>query len=101
MLENHSQPTKTVVRVAATSRTTAVAGAIAGIMRQQPSTIVQAVGAGAINQAVKAIAIAHRYLLLDGINIIFVPTFVDVEIGNEAKTAMCFVIEIAPSRTVS
>ncbi len=84
-----------LIKVAASSRTTAVAGAIAGIMRQNPSAKVQAVGAGAINQAIKAIAIAHRYLLMDGIHIIFIPSFVDVQIGTEEKTAMCFLIEIS------
>jgi stage V sporulation protein S len=90
-----------LIKVAATSRATAVAGAIAGMMRQNSTAHVQAIGAAAINQSIKAIAIAHRYLLLDGINTIFVPYFVNVQIRDEEKTAMCFHIQVNPNRPMS
>jgi len=57
----------TLIRVAADSRSTAVAGVIAGIIRERGDVDVQAIGAGAVNQAIKAIAIAQGYLELDGI----------------------------------
>ena len=57
----------TMIRVSATSRTAAVAGAIAGVIREHHRAEVQAIGAGAVNQAVKALALATSYLRLDGI----------------------------------
>ena len=77
-----------VVRVAANSRSTAVAGAIAGIVREQGNVDVQAIGAGAVNQAVKAIAIARGYLELDNITIYCVPTFSEVMIDGKERTAV-------------
>ena len=77
-----------IIRVAATSRSTAVAGAIAGVMRERGQVDVQAIGAGAVNQAVKAVAIARGYLELDGIDIVCVPTFVEVIIEGQERTAV-------------
>ena len=82
-----------VVRVAAQSRSTAVAGAIAGIVREQGRADVQAIGAGAVNQAVKAVAIARGLLTLDDLDIICIPSFVDVEIGGEERTAIRIAVE--------
>ena len=79
------------IKVAAKSRTTAVAGAIAGANRERAE--VQAIGAGAVNQAVKAICIARTYLAQDGIDIICVPEFTDVKINDQERTAIRFVIE--------
>jgi stage V sporulation protein S len=77
-----------LIRVASTSKSTAVAGAIAGIVREHGQAEVQAIGAGAVNQALKAAAIARGFLLLDGIDIVYVPTFEDVEIGGQQRTAL-------------
>ena len=77
-----------VIRVAATSRSTAVAGAIAGVMRERGQVDVQAIGAGAVNQAVKAVTIARGYLELDGIDIVCVPSFVEVVIDGQERTAV-------------
>lgn len=77
-----------VIRVAATSRSTAVAGAIAGVMREQGQVDVQAIGAGAVNQAIKAVTIARGYLELDGIDIVCVPSFVEVMIDGQERTAV-------------
>lgn len=82
-----------LVRVAATSRTTSVAGAIAGIVREQGRVDVQAIGAGAVNQAVKAIAIARGYLELDDIQIACVPEFSEVLIDGKERTAMRLAVE--------
>lgn len=77
-----------LIRVASGSKSTAVAGAIAGIVREHGSAEVQAIGAGAVNQALKAAAIARGFLLLDGIDIVYIPTFEDVEIGGQQRTAL-------------
>jgi len=82
-----------VIKVAATSRSTAVAGAIAGVMREQGRVDVQAIGAGAVNQAVKAVAIARSYLELDGIDIVCLPSFVEVMIDGQERTAVRLGIE--------
>lgn len=85
-----------VIKVAARSRTTSVAGAIAAIIRQSPYAEVQAIGASAVNQAVKAVAIARSYLVQDDIDIVCVPQFVDVMIKGEQRTAVKLVVERRP-----
>ena len=82
-----------IIKVASNSRSTAVAGAIAGVMREQDSVDVQAIGAGAVNQAVKAVAIARGYLELDGIDIICIPCFVEVTIEGQERTAVRLQVE--------
>ncbi|MFW6082942.1 MAG: stage V sporulation protein S [Chloroflexota bacterium] len=77
-----------IIKVASDSRSTAVAGAIAGVMREQDSVDVQAIGAGAVNQAVKATAIARGYLEMDGIDIVCIPSFVEVSIEGQERTAV-------------
>ena len=83
-----------LIKVAGTSRTSAVAGAIAGIVREHHRAEVQAIGAGAVNQAMKALILATGYLELDGIQIHCVPEFVDVTIGENVRTAIKLVIEV-------
>jgi stage V sporulation protein S len=82
-----------VIKVSAQSRTSSVAGAVAGIVREHGSATVQAIGAGAVNQAVKAMAIARGYLLLDGINVVIIPSFSDVDIDGAERTAVRFAVE--------
>lgn len=82
-----------LIKVASNSRSTAVAGAIAGVMREQDSVDVQAIGAGAVNQAVKAVAIARGYLELDGIDIVCIPLFVEVSIQGHERTAVRLHVE--------
>jgi stage V sporulation protein S len=77
-----------IIKVSANSRTAAVAGAIAGVMREHRFAEVQSIGAGAVNQAVKAIILAKGYLVNDGIDIVCVPEFVDVEIDGKVRTAI-------------
>lgn len=77
-----------IIRVAASSRSTSVAGAIAGVIREQRHVDVQAIGAGAVNQAVKAVAIARGYLDLDDIDIVCIPTFSEVLIEGKERTAV-------------
>jgi stage V sporulation protein S len=82
-----------IIKVSGTSRTSAVAGAIAGVFRENKHAEVQAIGAIAVNQAVKALALAKGYLQEDGYNVIFVPEFVDVEIDEKIRTAIKFTVE--------
>jgi stage V sporulation protein S len=82
-----------IIKVSGTSRTSAVAGAIAGVIRENKRAEVQAIGASAINQAVKAMALARGYLTNDGLDIIFIPEFVDVQIEEKVRTAIKFTIE--------
>ena len=88
-----------VLKVSAHSRPSAVAGAIAAVVRHQGRADVQAIGAGATNQAIKAVAIARDYLKPDGIDIVVVPAFIDVMIANEERTAIRLVVEsrVVPS----
>jgi len=82
-----------IIKVSGTSRTSAVAGAIAGVVRENKRAEVQAIGASAINQAVKAMALARGYLTNDGFDIIFIPEFVDVKIEDKVRTAIKFTVE--------
>jgi len=82
-----------IIKVSGKSRTAAVAGAIAGVVREHKRAEVQAIGASAINQAVKAMALAKSYLAEDGYTIVFIPEFVDVEIDQKVRTAIKFVVE--------
>lgn len=82
-----------IIKVSARSRSTAVAGAIAGVMREHKHAEVQAIGAGAVNQAVKATAIARGYLELDGIDICCIPQFAEIMIDGQERTAIRLVIE--------
>ena len=82
------------VRVAAQSKATAVAGAIAGIVREHGQAQIQAIGAGAVNQAVKAIAIARGFLALEGVDLVCVLSFADVDIDGQERTAIRF--NVAP-----
>ena len=82
------------IKVSATSRTSAVAGAIAGVMREHKHANVQAIGASAVNQAVKALALAKGYLAEDGYDIVCIPHFVDVDIEGKLRTAIKFSVEI-------
>lgn len=77
-----------IIKVSANSRTAAVAGAIAGVMREHRFAEVQSIGAGAVNQSIKAIILAKGYLVNDGIDIICVPEFVDVDIDGKVRTAI-------------
>ena len=82
-----------LIKVSSTSRTSAVAGAIAGIVREQHRAEIQAIGAGAVNQAVKALIIATGYLREDGIHVDCVPEFTDVAIEDKVRTAIKLIVE--------
>ena len=86
-----------MIRVAASSRTAAVAGAIAGVIREHHRAEVQAIGAAAVNQTMKALILATGYLKNDGISVVCVPEFAEVTINDQVRTAIKFVIEPTPS----
>lgn len=82
-----------VLKVSSRSVPSAVAGAITGVIRSNPAVELQAVGAGATNQAVKAIAIARGYLAPMGIDLICIPSFATIDINESERTAIRFVCE--------
>ena len=82
-----------MIKVSANSRTSAVAGAIAGVVREHKRAEVQAIGAGAVNQAVKALVLAIGYLKNDAIEVVCIPEFADVTIDDKVRTAIKFVVE--------
>ena len=85
-----------VLKVSGKSRPSSVAGAIAGVVRQAGRVEIQAIGAGATNQAIKAVAIARGYLISSGIDIVCIPAFIDVQIDNEERTAIKLLVEKRP-----
>lgn len=85
-----------VLKVSGKSRPSSVAGAIAGVVRQAGRVEIQAIGAGATNQAIKAVAIARGYLISSGIDIICIPAFIDVTIDDEERTAIKLLVERRP-----
>ena len=82
-----------MIKVSATSRTAAVAGAIAGVVREHHRAEIQAIGAGAVNQAIKALVLATGYLKGDGISVSCVPEFADVTIEDKVRTAIRLIVE--------
>jgi len=82
-----------VLKVSSKSNPNSVAGALAGIVREQGAVEVQTVGAGALNQAIKAIAIARGFVAPSGIELWCVPAFADITINGEERTAIRLLIE--------
>lgn len=95
--ETTSQPvvrhSAEVLKVSTRSRPSAVAGAIAGVIRDTGMAEVQSIGAGATNQAIKAVAIARSYLSEESIDIVCIPSFIDVAIDDEERTAIRLLVE--------
>lgn len=81
------------LKVSSKSSPSSVAGAIAGMIKDGVHVEIQSVGAGAVNQAVKAIAIARGFLSPIGIEIVCMPAFSDISIDGETRTAIRFVVE--------
>lgn len=81
------------LRVSTNSKAKALAGALAAVIRKDGIVEMQAVGAGAVNQAVKAVAIARGYVAPNGINLIVVPSFSEIDIDGEQRTAIKFIVE--------
>ena len=82
-----------ILKVSSRSNPNSVAGAMAGVVRQWGTVEVQVVGAGALNQAVKAVAIARGYLAPSNVDLVCIPTFADIEIDGESRTAIRLSVE--------
>lgn len=82
-----------VLKVATRSNPNSVAGALAGIIREKGVCEIQAVGAGALNQAIKAIAVARGFMAPSGIDLAFVPAFAEIEINGESRTAIKLIVQ--------
>lgn len=82
-----------VLKVSTKSNPNSVAGALAGIVREQGAVEVQTVGAGALNQAIKAIAIARGFLAPSGVELTCIPAFADILINGEERTAIRLLVE--------
>ena len=82
-----------VLKVATKSNPNSVAGALAGVLREKGAAEIQAIGAGALNQAVKAVAIARGFVAPSGMDLICIPAFTDIEIDGEERTAMKLIVE--------
>lgn len=82
-----------VLKVSAKSNPNSVAGALANVLREQGTAEIQAIGAGALNQSVKAVAIARGFVAPSGIDLICIPAFTDITIDSEERTAIKLIIE--------
>ena len=82
-----------ILKVSSKSNPSKVAGAIANVFREQGSVEIQTIGAGSLNQAIKAICIARGFLAPTGQNLVVIPAFSDIVIEGEEKTAIKLVVE--------
>jgi stage V sporulation protein S len=82
-----------ILKVSARSSPNSIAGALAGVIRERGSAEIQAIGAGAINQAIKAIAIARGFVAPSGIDLICIPAFTDIIIDGDERTAIRLIVE--------
>lgn len=82
-----------VLKVSAKSSPNSIAGALAGVIRERGTAEIQAIGAGALNQAVKAVAIARGFVAPSGLELICIPAFTDIMIDGEERTAIKLIVE--------
>ena len=82
-----------VLKVSSKSNPNSVAGALVGVIREKGSAEIQVIGAGALNQAIKSIAIARGFMAPRGIELVCIPSFAEVKIDNEEKTAIKLIVE--------
>ena len=101
MIGPQKAPATNILKVSAQSNPNSVAGALAGVLRERAGVELQAIGAGATNQAVKAIAIARSYLETSGIDLVCIPEFTDVTIEGKERTAMRLIVERRPRAVVA
>ncbi|MBE3088772.1 MAG: stage V sporulation protein S [Actinobacteria bacterium] len=83
-----------LLKVSSKSSPNSVAGAIAGIVRTENKVQIQTIGAGALNQTIKAIAIARGYIAPTGQELICIPFFRDIDVNGEVKTAIVMTVEV-------
>ncbi|SFB27214.1 stage V sporulation protein S [Clostridium frigidicarnis] len=82
-----------ILKVSAQSQPKSVAGALAAVLREKTTAEIQAVGAGAVNQAIKAIAITRGFVAPNGIDLVVIPAFSAINIDGEERTAIKFIVE--------
>lgn len=82
-----------VLKISAKSNPNSIAGALAGVIRERGVAEMQAIGAGALNQAVKAVAIARGFVAPSGIELICIPAFTDIIVDGEERTAIKLIVE--------
>ncbi|MGM0500386.1 MAG: stage V sporulation protein S [Bacillota bacterium] len=82
-----------LLKVSSNSSPNKVAGALAGVLREEGKAELQAIGAGALNQGVKAVAIARGFVAPSGIDLICIPAFTDIEIDGEERTAIKLIVQ--------
>ena len=82
-----------ILKVSSKSNPNSVAGALSGIIREKQIVEIQAVGAGAVNQAIKAISIARGFLAPNGVDLVCIPAFADVEVEGEDRTGIKLIVE--------
>ncbi|GAA0863077.1 stage V sporulation protein S [Paraclostridium tenue] len=82
-----------ILKVSSKSNPNSVAGALAGVIREKGSAEIQAIGAGALNQAIKSIAVARGFVAPSGIDLVCIPSFTDVDIDGEERTAIKLVVD--------
>lgn len=87
-----------LLKVSSKSNPNSVAGAIAGVIREKGVAEIQSIGAGALNQAVKAVAIARGFLAPLGIELVCIPAFSEINVDGEERTAIKLIIE--PRRSI-
>ena len=82
-----------ILKVSSKSNPNSVAGALANVFRVSDTAEIQAIGAGALNQAIKAVAIARGFVAPSGKNLVCIPAFTDITIDSEERTAIKLIIE--------
>lgn len=82
-----------ILKVSAKSQPKSVAGALASVLRENNVAEIQSIGAGAVNQAVKAIAITRGFVAPNGIDLVVIPAFSEISIEGEERTSMKFIVE--------
>ncbi len=93
-MTGEGRASKEVLKVAATSKPVLVAGAIAGVIRSQSCVEVHAIGAGAVNQAIKAIAVARGYVAPGGLDLVCIPSFIDLSLDGQERTGIRLLVEV-------
>ena len=81
------------LKVGTKSNPNSVAGALANVMRDKGSVEIQAIGAGALNQAIKAVAIARGFVAPSGVDLVCIPAFAEVQVEGEERTGIKLIIE--------
>jgi len=93
-MRGEERAAKEVLKVGATSKPVLVAGAIAGVIRNQNRVEVHAIGAGAVNQAIKAIAISRGYVAPGGLDLVCIPSFIDLSLDGQERTGIRLLVEV-------